>query len=120
MKIEWTGRGLTIPDRMRDRIVRGLEKLQRHLKGHTEAHVVLSQEGPEEGNRRQVAEIVVRNRLGTFTAQSESHDMVESVNAVLDKLDKQVRRAREKLKSRRRRGPSAAEVAPGPLEVGEG
>lgn len=103
MQIEWTGRGIEISDRLRARVAGGLDKIGRHLPGHAGAHVVLGIEGPTQGTPRQRAEIVVHHRLGTFTAKAESHDMQESVNQVLDKLDKQVRRAKRKLTEGRRR-----------------
>lgn len=103
MKIEWTGRGTSMSERLRGRIASNLEKLERYLRGHTEAQVTLNVEGSSEGTPRQGADVVLRNRLGTFTATAETHDMGESVGQVLEKLETQVRRARQKLTDSRRR-----------------
>lgn len=113
MQIEWTGRGVEISDRLRSRISDGFDRIERHLHGHARVHVVLGVQGPTEGTPRQRAEVVLHNRLGTFTARAESHDMQESVNQMLDKLDKQVRRAKRKVTGGRRRAerPAARAVA---------
>lgn len=121
MQIEWTGRGIEVSDRLRSRITDGLDKIGRHLHGHARVHVVLGVEGPTEGTPRQRAEVVVHNRLGPFTAKAESHDIQESINQVLDKLDKQVRRAKRKLTEGRRRAAreEAAAIATAGAEAGE-
>ena len=108
MKIEWTGRGVEIPARLRARGTRQLAKIERYLRGPSEAHIVLSAEGPHDGGERQVAEIVLSTKLGSFTAKDESRELLESLTLALERLDKQVRRARQKaLDSRRRTEPDA-------------
>ncbi len=108
MNIDWTARGVQVPDTLKSRVDRHLGKLERYLRGHTEASVIVSQEGDPAGTARQSVEIVVRNRLGTFTAREESHELADCANAVLSRVEAQVHKAHDKmLASRRRSGGEA-------------
>ena len=103
MNIEWTARGAHVSDALRERVERGLSRLGRYLRGHTEATIIASQDGDVSGTARQAFEVVVRNRLGTFTARDESHDLSESANAALTRLQTQVQKAHDKMLAGRRR-----------------
>jgi len=104
MKTDWTARGTNVPDPVRQRVEQQLDRLERLIKGNAEASVVLSQEGDDQGTARRTFEVVLRSRIGTFTAQESSHDLTEGVNAVLARLESQVRRAHDKLVNGKRRG----------------
>jgi len=103
MKTDWTARGTNVPDPVRQRVEQQLDRLERLIKGNAEASAVLSQEGDDQGTARKTLEIVLRSRIGTFTAQESSHDLTEGVNAVLARLESQVRRAHDKLVNGKRR-----------------
>lgn len=59
------------------------------------------------------AELLVHNRSARFTAIEETSDVFKSINAVIDKIQKQLKKHREKLISRKRldpkRGPGMAD-----------
>lgn len=103
MKIDWTARGTTVPDPMRHRVESRLEKLGRFLRGGGEAHVVVTHEGSDNGTSRCDVEVVVRHKLGTFTARNASHDLIESANIVLTRIETQVRKAHDKVTQGSRR-----------------
>ncbi len=104
MKIDWTVRGTTVPEALHARLEQQINKLEKFLHGHREAQVVVTQHGEDVGTARRALEVIVRNRVGTFTAKDESHDLGESAKVVMQRLDTQVHRAHDKLLEARRRG----------------
>ena len=114
MKVDWTVRGARVPDEWRERVEKHLDKLDRFFRGPVQASVVVGQEGDAQGTARRLVEIVLRNRLGTFTARDESHDFADAVNAVLGRIDSQVHKAHDKRVDGRRR----VLDEPWPAEVG--
>ncbi len=103
MNVDWTARGTTVPDPLAGRVERQLHKLDRYLHGPSEARVVVTQLGDDVGTALRAIEVVVRNKLGTFTARDESHDLSESANTVMGRIEAQVHRAHDKTSGRRRR-----------------
>lgn len=110
MNVDWTARGATVPEGLKTRIEQQIGKLERYLRGHTEASVVVSHEGDPEATGRQSFELIVRNRLGTFTARDESPELVDAANAVIARVQAQVHKAHDKMLAGRRR--NLAEPAP--------
>lgn len=110
MNVDWTARGVHVPDSLKERVDRRIDKLERYLNGHTEASVIVGQDGDPSGQARQSFELVVRNRLGTFTARDESHDLGESANVVLSRVEAQVHKAHDKVLAGRRRNQTPAPV----------
>lgn len=104
MNIEWTARGTEVPEPLRNRLEQQINKLERFLHGHVEAQVVVTQHGEDVASARRSIEVIVRNRVGTFTAKDESHDLAESARDVMQRIDAQVHRAHDKLLESRRRG----------------
>lgn len=103
MNIDWTARGTTVQAPLRERVAQTLSKLEKILRGHTEASVVVATEGDTQGTALHSFEVIVRNRLGTFTARQESRDPGEAANIALSRLEAQVHRARDKMLAARRR-----------------
>lgn len=103
MNIDWTARGASVPDGLQARIEGQLGKLDRFLRGHCEARVVVTQEGEDVGASRRSIEVIVRHRLGTFAARDESRDLAESASTVLGRIEAQVHKAHGKLLNGRKR-----------------
>ena len=101
MKIDWTTRGVKVPDPLRSRVERHVRKLERMLRGETRTHLVVTRTG-DDVTQRQRFEAVLTNPLGTFTGTEESRDLAEAATQVLKKLDVQVRRAHDKKREGRR------------------
>ena len=104
MKTDWTARGTEVPEPIRQRVEQQLGRLERFLRENPEAAVVLSQEGADQGTARRTFGIVVRSKVGTFTAEESSHDLTDCVNSVLSRIETQVRRAHDKMVNGKRRG----------------
>ncbi len=97
MKLDITGRNINITDAIREFTQEKLSKLNRWIDEVIETHVILSVE-----KHRHLAEIVVKSRLHNFTGADETGDMYASIGNAVDKLEKQARRAKEKITGRRK------------------
>jgi ribosome hibernation promoting factor len=104
MRINLTGRQVEITPALRRAAEERLAKVQKFLDGIAEAHVILTVE-----KRRHRAEIVVRDRLVSLSAAAETGDMYSTLTQVADRLERQAKKHREKLKSvRKRKGAKAS------------
>lgn len=106
MKIQMTGRHLTVPAPVKRRLVERLERLTRYVPELSEAQVKLSAE-----KYRHQAEILIHVRHTDHVSRAEAGDLESAIDAACERLEAQVRRLKDK-KSRK----EAAHRAPdGPL-----
>lgn len=98
MNIEITGRHIEVTPALRDHVAEKLSKLDKLIDEPVDVHVVLFIE-----KHRHVAEIQVKARQGVFSGQEETGDLYVSIAEVADKLEKQLRRSKDKRTARRRR-----------------
>jgi putative sigma-54 modulation protein len=69
-----------------------MERLQRHFDHVTNMHVVLSVE-----KTRQKAEATMHVSGANLFANAESEDMYAAIDALVDKLDRQIKKHKEKI-----------------------
>lgn len=98
MQILITGRNLEITDDIRDYVEKKVGKAEIFLDGIIEANVVFDLKG-----HRYIAEVTLMARRVTFHAQSETGNIFASIDDVVDKIDIQTRRYKERVKDRRHR-----------------
>jgi putative sigma-54 modulation protein len=94
-----------------------LEKLTRHFDHVLEARMELGTERNKSLEDVKVAELTVHvtGRTGNILKAVQAADhMNEAIDLVIDKMDRQIRQHKEKLKDHRRAKPVAAVAAPGP------
>jgi len=87
MRITISGRKMEVTDALREHIETGLAKVRTHFDKIIDANVVLAVE-----KRRHIAEVTLLANGIRIHGKEESDDMYASVDAVVLKLDKQVRR----------------------------
>ncbi|MGD9600492.1 MAG: ribosome-associated translation inhibitor RaiA [Gammaproteobacteria bacterium] len=92
MQINITGHHLDLSPALNDYIKTKLQRIQRHFDHMVDAHFVL---GVEKQLHR--AEATVHVAGNTMHATSEHEDMYAAIDLMLDKLDRQVKRHKEKL-----------------------
>ena len=114
MHIDYVSRNFELDDRLRDYAASRLEKLSRFLEEPLEVRVTLEQE-----KYRQIAELHVAHRHGLLQAAGETQEMRDTINLVMDKLEKQARRSRKKFKDKRRRADRVNGQQHWPVEVVE-
>ncbi|MFH0778278.1 MAG: ribosome-associated translation inhibitor RaiA [Candidatus Eisenbacteria bacterium] len=76
-----------------------LQKLEKYSRKIIEARVMFSLE-----RYRNIAEIVLRLNGGDITGRAEGTDMYSSVDTVVDKLERMLKKRKGKVTSRRQRG----------------
>ncbi|RMF96285.1 MAG: ribosome-associated translation inhibitor RaiA [Gammaproteobacteria bacterium] len=92
MQLNLTGHHVDITPPLREYIGSKLERLERHFDHVTNIHCVLTVE-----KLRHKAEATVHVSGNTLFADAVEDDMYAAVDALIDKLDRQVRKYKEKL-----------------------
>ncbi|HHH49212.1 MAG TPA: ribosome-associated translation inhibitor RaiA [Gammaproteobacteria bacterium] len=107
MQIDVTGQHLDVTPALRDYITGKLERLERHFDKVTNVHAVLSVE-----KLRQKAEATINANGASLHANAESEDMYAAIDALVDKLDRQIKKHKEKITNHHR---SAGSLKKAPL-----
>ena len=92
MRINVTGHHVDITDPLRNYVSEKFERLERHFDHVTDVHVVLSVE-----KLRQTAEATMHISGGKLFADSTEEDMYAAIDGLTDKLDRQLKKHKEKL-----------------------
>jgi len=92
MQLNLTGHHVDITTSMRDYVTNKLERLERHFDHVTNVHVILSVE-----KLRQKAEATIHVTGNNIFAECENEDMYAAIDALVDKLDSQIRKHKEKV-----------------------
>lgn len=91
MQVSISGHHVEISDSLKDYINNKLMRVERHFDHVIDAHVVLDVE-----KQRHRAETTLQISGGRIHAASEHDDMYAAIDAMVDKLDRQVRKYKEK------------------------
>ena len=94
MQINLTGHHVEITDSLRNYVNEKMEKLERHFDKVSNTHVILSVE-----NVRHTAEATVHMSGNDIFAEATETDMYAAIDALVDKLDRQVKKYKEKIKN---------------------
>ena len=92
MRINLTGHHVDITDSLRNFVDTKFERLERHFEHMTNVHVILSVE-----KERQKAEATINVNRGQLFADAQHEDMYAAIDKLLDKLDRQLKKHKEKL-----------------------
>jgi putative sigma-54 modulation protein len=92
MQINLTGHHLDITPALREYVSSKLGRLERHFDHMTDIHCVLSVE-----KLRHRAEATVNLAGGKLFADATEGDMYAAIDGLTDKLDRQIRKHKEKL-----------------------
>lgn len=102
MQISVSGQHLEITESLRDYVTTKLGKLERYFDKMTNVHAILSVE-----KLRQKAEATIHINGANLFAEAENEDMYAAIDALADKLDRQLKKHKEK-RSDHHRGSSSA------------
>ncbi len=94
MQINITGHHVELTDPLNDYVHSKFEKLERHFDNITNVQVTLSVE-----KQRQQAEADVHVAGGQIFATNEHEDMYAAIDGLIDKLDRQIIKHKEKMKN---------------------
>ena len=102
MRLQVKGKNLDVSDSIRSYAEEKLRKLERQLADPTQIEVELSVERNPSISANHVAEATIWTKGPTLRAREASADMRASIDQLVDKLERQVTRYREKRGRRRR------------------
>ncbi|HEY6897610.1 MAG TPA: ribosome-associated translation inhibitor RaiA [Rhodocyclaceae bacterium] len=92
MNLNITGHHVEVTPAIRDYVSQKVEKVIRHFDHVTSTHVILSVE-----KMRQKAEITLHVKGKDIYADADDADLYASIDAMVDKLDRQVVKHKEKV-----------------------
>ncbi|CEK09678.1 ribosome hibernation-promoting factor, HPF/YfiA family [Legionella hackeliae] len=96
MQISFTGHNVEVTPALRTFTVEKFNKLDRHFDKITSIHVVFDIE-----KLSQIAEATIQVVKGELHARAESEDMYAAIDALIDKLDRQLIKHKEKIRDHR-------------------
>lgn len=99
MNLTISGHHLDITPALRDHVTNKINKVTRYFDQTIEARVLLSIDNQKDKDRKQRAECTMRIKGNDLRAESAHQDMYAAIDDMLDKLDRQLMRHKEKLKS---------------------
>ncbi|MBI5550108.1 MAG: ribosome-associated translation inhibitor RaiA [Desulfobacterales bacterium] len=117
MQTSVTFKNLEPSDRIRSYVSDKLNRFDKYFHNPGEANVVLSVE-----KFRHIAEVNITGDRLTINGREETEDMYAAIDMVLDKLDKQIKKNKQKIRDHRPgkgKGKAAAGQAEGLDEEGE-
>jgi putative sigma-54 modulation protein len=91
MQIHFTGHQIEVTPALKAFTQEKFTKLERHFDKMTAVHVVFNVE-----KLRQIAEATILISKGEIHAKSESEDLYASIDTLIDKLDRQLIKHKEK------------------------
>jgi putative sigma-54 modulation protein len=92
MQLNVTGHHVDITDSLRDYVENKIDKVGRHFDLVSDVHCILKVE-----KLRHTAEATVSVNGGRIYADATEEDMYAAIDGLVDKLDRQVRKYKEKL-----------------------
>ena len=92
MHLDVTGHHVAITDSLREFVTSKLERIERHFDQVIDMHCILTVE-----KQRQKAEATVSVNGAKMYADATNEDMYAAIDALVDKLDRQVKKYKEKL-----------------------
>lgn len=93
MQISVTFRQLEPSEALKNYVTERLRKFKRYLEGAQEAHVVLGLE-----KFRHLADVTINSNGRIIKGREENADMYAAIDLVMDKIDQQLRKMREKMR----------------------
>jgi len=98
MSVDITGRHIEITEPLRKFTTDRLDRLRGSMEEILEAHFILT----VEKHQRHIAELNIKTRRDFYHAEEVSTDMYTSIAAVVDKVEKQILRDKERQVTRKR------------------
>ena len=92
MQLNVTGHHIDLTESLHNYVEQKMEKLERHFDNVTNVHVILSVE-----KSRHKAEATIHVTGANIFANSENDDMYAAIDSLIDKLDRQVKKHKDKL-----------------------
>ncbi|MCW9012643.1 MAG: ribosome-associated translation inhibitor RaiA [Gammaproteobacteria bacterium] len=100
MQLNLTGHHIEITDSLRNYVQEKMERVERHFDKVTNSHVILTVE-----NVRHKAEATIHMSGNDVFAENTEDNMYAAIDGLIDKLDRQVKKHKEKITNHHKRAP---------------
>jgi putative sigma-54 modulation protein len=119
MELQILSNNMEVTPRLRDYVEKKTARLDRYLPSLSSIQVELAMENTRSAVQRHVAEITIRDERGTILrAEERNSDMFAAIDAVVDKLYRQIERYRGKNRAKTRGKGEELEIGE-PLPIAE-
>ena len=99
MNLTISGHHLEVTPALREYVIAKLDRVTRHFDQVVDITVILSVEKLTEKERRQKAEVTLHVKGKDLFAECASEDLYASIDQLMDKLDRQVVRHKDKVQN---------------------
>jgi putative sigma-54 modulation protein len=120
MRLQVKGKNVEVSEQIRSYAELKLGKLERHLNGPTRVELELAVERNPSISANNVAEATIWTKGPVLRARESSADMKASIDQLVEKLERQVTRYRDKRRRHDYPAPGQASVAADATDVDEG
>ena len=105
MNLTISGHHLEVTPALRSYVTAKLDRITRHFDQLVDVKVLLTVENQKEKDRRQRAECNIHVKGNDMFAESSHEDLYAAVDELVDKLDRQVGRHKDKVKDHSHEAP---------------
>ncbi len=105
MNLEITSKQIQITQPIKDFINKKIEKFPKLVGSMCDFHFIISSE-----RHRFITEIILTTKIGRYTASSDAKDIYSSIGSAIEKIEKQVKKNKEKLIDSKKPGISKEEL----------
>jgi putative sigma-54 modulation protein len=117
MQLTITGKNIEINDTLRSYVEKKIGRLDRYLPSVIDGRVELEKaEGARAADDRQVAQVTLRTKNAVLRAEEASNDIFASIDAVVEKMQRQADRYKNKRRARRMDDAQQIEAAAAVME----
>ncbi|MCS7202506.1 MAG: ribosome-associated translation inhibitor RaiA [Dictyoglomus sp.] len=110
MQINITGKNISLSQTMQDYVEKKISKLSRFFDHISHIEVVLKEEDRKDVGKSHIVEVTLDVNGTIIKASEENQNFRACIDLVVDKLESQLKKYKEKLIERGRRGPSIREI----------
>jgi putative sigma-54 modulation protein len=111
MNLTISGRHIDVTPALREYVLTKLERVTRHFDQVVDVTVVLSVEKLSEKDRRQKAEVTVHVKGKDIFVEQSSEDLYASIDQLMDKLDRQIVKYKDKVQDHHHESPKRIDAA---------
>ena len=119
MNIVVRGRNVDITPRLQEYVDKKVGKLERYLPTIDEARMELSTEDTRSAQHSQIAQLTVRSRGRILRAEERDQDIFAAIDTVMDKMQRQITRHKDRLYGRGQPREAVVEPPAGEEPAGE-
>jgi putative sigma-54 modulation protein len=120
LQLTITGKNIEINDTLRNYVEKKIGRLDRYLPNVIDGRVELEKdEGARAAEDRQVAQVTLRTKNAVLRAEEASNDIFASIDGVVEKMQRQADRYKNKRRAKRNETVHQMEAATVAFETGE-